>query len=974
VRKWIIILICLLPAIAGAATYYVNRQATEGGNGQTEGTAWNTLSDIAGIVAGDSVLLEQGDEWRESLTFGFNGTAVNRITLGTYGTGANPLLKGSDLVTGWTSSGGTQWQEYGDTGNKITIAAGSVSTAALPQSADAYVYKDFGAAYFNGDFTHKFQVNVTTASDGAYQSYWMLSNFIDSYNHHQGTGLETDDALYFLTNRGGAVYNVSFRILEDGTIRQYNTVISAATTYFVTVTRDDDAGNNSTGLVTVYLNTGAYYPGGTNISTTLIHCAAGEQNDYRYCYAVGTAHTGTSYTTTAALSNLDLGAGVVDFTEAGGSNQWTAALATAPTQVFFDNTRGAKKATAGEVDAQYDWYWASNLLYTYAASDPDTLYVAPGVEASVRPTDRVSGILRITGDYVTVQDIDVSQSYSRGIEAEQTSPATADYVTLDGCTVEWSKDGGIVAPNGLATNLTVEDCNVAYNNTGQVDPLVGGNRDTGMEALSLEGTNVFTARRNLVHDNFREGIDAKYGATGGDIYHNKTYANGDVTNWEGIIQIYLDGATNTDVYQNLIYGDAAAPKKDAVQGVVLGIEQDVYPTNNINIYSNVFYDCSEGVRFWTGSGVTVNLSNIYIVNNTFVSCSGRGVYWWNPNNNVAAPVWIRNNIFWQDAGSAILDDTTNNDGIAASTITHNGFALGQTSETKGTDYREPASAGFTNLAGNDFSLTASSGFIGYGYTAGTPYDIGLSPASTWTANVLDRDQDLFLPWEIGAYPYASSGGFEDFLSYTETGDTRSQLAYTSARATGACDQDTGARLWKDFGVDYFGADFTHQWTWYGNPDSLWTANQTSYQGLTDTEGAFNVVTANAASHSVWVCYTKGADTTITATLRVYDGTTQEGSDTSNSLVTNQLYYMQLGRDTGTGWQVKVWTGSFGGTLVDTLSVTGATSPGYRYLEAWSARSDGSIGSKTNWYIENLNLGATQAGTPVSVFHLLRRRR
>jgi len=446
--------------------------------------------------------------------------------------------------------------------------------------------------------------------------------------------------------------------------------------------------------------------------------------------------------------------------------------------------------------------------------------------------------------------------------------------------------------------------------------------------------------------------------------------------WHGylnIIQIYLDGCTNTSVFQNLIYGGTASPNKDNVQGISFGIENNNYPTTGIKVYSNVIYDCSEGVHFWNLGGVTANFTNNDIVNNTFVSC-GYGIRWVNPNGNVVTPNTLRNNIFWQDTGYAIQDDTTANDGITNTTITHNGFALGQSSETKGTSYQETATHGFTDLTNRVLSLTGTSGFIDHGYTAGTPFDTALRVGSTWPDSVLMGDQDgQGTAWEIGAYVYETAGS--GFLAWTETGDTRSQLTVTETRATGTCDQDTGARLWKDFGASYFDSDFTHRWVWKGNPDNLWTANETSYQGLTTVEGPYNTVIGNGSANSAWIGYMKGSDTTVTVTLRVYAGTTQEASDSTSALVTGQVYYMQLRRIGGTGWELKIWTGGYNGTLIDTLSLTASTSPAYRYCEAWSARSDGTQGNKTNWYIEDLDVEVTGAtATPAAVLQLLQRRR
>ncbi len=961
---FILILLATVPAFG--ATYYVDAQATDGGNGLSEGTAWNQLSDITGLVAGDSVLLQRGDVWREALTTSASGTSGSPITLGAYGTGANPLLKGSVLVTGWTGGGGGSWIET-DPGGNVTVAAGQVSWTGLPMNVDAYVYKDYGTGYFAGDFAHQYQMRLTSLSaDDTSVVFYMLANFVDSWNHHFTTGLETDDAIFVYVARTGGAYSLYLRLIQDGNLSGWSVAVSAATTYYVTITRDDDGGANATGRVTAEVHTGDYHPNGVHVGTGYLDCAVGEQNDFRYAYALGTTHIGTTPTSVGFTQSMDLGAGVVDFT-AGGSNQWNASLATEPSQVFFNGTRGVKKASQGAVAAQYDWYWASGILYTYAASDPDTLYAAPGVEASTMPTSRLGSVLAVRGDYVTVEGIDVTHSYGRGLEIEGATGDAADNVTIDGCTVSYSKDGGIVAANGRANYLTIEDCTVHHNNTGQLDPLVGGNPDTGMEAVSLEDTDDFTIRRCAVRENYREGIDAKYGSSNGYIYHNLCYNNGDVTTWQGIIQIYLDGCTNTDVYQNFLYAS-----NGDMQGIMLGMENDSYPTSGIRIYSNVIHDCSQGVRFWAGSAISAaKFSNISIVNNTLYSCGEYGLIVTSAATDHLQSAWtIRNNIFWQDSGSAIVDETTGDQALALATVTNNGFATGQASDTMGTSYRQLTFPGFTNAGSFDYSLTSSSGFIDYGYNAGSPFDNGLADGAAWTANVLTRDQDP--TFEIGAYAYQPTGS--GLLLYTESDDVDGTMTVTETRVTGACDNDHGTRLWKDFGAGYFADAFTIRWVWMGNPGGTWTAGQRGYTGLSDELGPMNVVTGSGTSHSVWADYYKGSTSYITLNLRVYDGTVQEDSDSTVILTTGVLYYMQLKRTGGTAWEMKIWTGGYDQTLVATLNVTGLTGPAYRYMVPWSARSDGAAGNQSNWYLENLELGGGGGGTIVPVLSGQYRRR
>jgi hypothetical protein len=73
-------------------------------------------------------------------------------------------------------------------------------------------------------------------------------------------------------------------------------------------------------------------------------------------------------------SLTELGGQVSTWTASGTTNVWQAALTTEPARVEFDSTEGTVKASVAACTAEGYWYWASNVLYVYSASDPDTAY------------------------------------------------------------------------------------------------------------------------------------------------------------------------------------------------------------------------------------------------------------------------------------------------------------------------------------------------------------------------------------------------------------------------------------------------------------------------------------------------------------------------------------------------------------------------------------------------------------------------
>ncbi|UBU09976.1 hypothetical protein [Nonomuraea gerenzanensis] len=87
--------------VAAPATYYVdsvNGKDTNQGNSET--AAWRTLAkaNAATLAPGSKLLLRRGSTWAEQLSIGEDGTQAAPIVVDAYGTGAKPVIKGTDEV------------------------------------------------------------------------------------------------------------------------------------------------------------------------------------------------------------------------------------------------------------------------------------------------------------------------------------------------------------------------------------------------------------------------------------------------------------------------------------------------------------------------------------------------------------------------------------------------------------------------------------------------------------------------------------------------------------------------------------------------------------------------------------------------------------------------------------------------------------------------------------------------------------
>jgi hypothetical protein len=112
--KIIFILILLnISSLLSAANYYVSSSSGNNrSNGRSQSTAWQNISKVNGktFLPGDSVFFRRGDIWRETLAVAGSGTPNSNIYFGTYGTGANPKILGSESVGKWTDQGGNIWK------------------------------------------------------------------------------------------------------------------------------------------------------------------------------------------------------------------------------------------------------------------------------------------------------------------------------------------------------------------------------------------------------------------------------------------------------------------------------------------------------------------------------------------------------------------------------------------------------------------------------------------------------------------------------------------------------------------------------------------------------------------------------------------------------------------------------------------------------------------------------------------------
>jgi hypothetical protein len=109
-RKVLVILFSLLTIPLSATNYYIKSTGNDIYTGLSDAQAWATITKVntvwaAGTFApGDSILFKRGDTFYGTLTVAESGSSANNIIVAAYGTGANPVLSGFQVLDTWDQS------------------------------------------------------------------------------------------------------------------------------------------------------------------------------------------------------------------------------------------------------------------------------------------------------------------------------------------------------------------------------------------------------------------------------------------------------------------------------------------------------------------------------------------------------------------------------------------------------------------------------------------------------------------------------------------------------------------------------------------------------------------------------------------------------------------------------------------------------------------------------------------------------
>jgi hypothetical protein len=109
---------------ANATTYFFSTSGNDSNAGTSPSSPWKTISKFNSVFAskspGDNFLFNRGDTFYGKLVINRSGSSGLPITIGAYGTGANPVITGFTTISAWNNLGSNTWES--------TNAVSSLST------------------------------------------------------------------------------------------------------------------------------------------------------------------------------------------------------------------------------------------------------------------------------------------------------------------------------------------------------------------------------------------------------------------------------------------------------------------------------------------------------------------------------------------------------------------------------------------------------------------------------------------------------------------------------------------------------------------------------------------------------------------------------------------------------------------------------------------------------------------------------
>src|SRR5215469_296436 len=358
-------------------TYYVDSVAGSDTNSGTFVMApWRTVAKVNStrFAPGDHILFKRGSRWRELLSPDSSGEAGNPIVIDAYGTGAAPILTGTNLVApgSWALCSACQinvWRAEVSTPPNIVMFDGArgnekASIAALSSPGDWYWTSDIlyvwctlnpGSHYLNPGVEAGNRAVVVNLSALAYLT-------LQNLNLTGANGLPTNGIIYAHTQDGVPPRSLVLNNLTLGNGAGQGIHLEDCTN--CVIQGSDISGMGNDGICLVTLHTAYPVTSGSIIGNTV---STSQHNGIAtYGCAVGAECQGLTFPNGIFLSGIEISANTIHDNGEGIYLEWTNHSSITSNNVYHNTETANSNAEGGgiELESSSNNMIQKNLVYS----------------------------------------------------------------------------------------------------------------------------------------------------------------------------------------------------------------------------------------------------------------------------------------------------------------------------------------------------------------------------------------------------------------------------------------------------------------------------------------------------------------------------------------------------------------------------------------------------------------------------------